>query len=387
MSRLGILTILAMLLGGCLPRALDKNVITQSPISYRQVLLYHIWHHQLTDVSFWKYKPIERASAETDDEGKNIYIGSRSGYLHAFTRKGKLLWKYRTNGGIDSRPLFYKGILYFGSDDGNLYAADPATGKIHWKYHTKGELNTRPSAHGNLIFFQNNRETIYALNATTGAWAWHYKKPAMGRFTITGNSSPLIRKNRLFAGFSDGSVVALNLTDGTLLWTQQLGQNEGQFLDVDTTPVWHGGNIIVSSFSGGLYSLDATTGDRQWHKPMKAASTVAIKNALAYVTTADSQLIALNATTGKELWRRQVSTGVLSPPAIWGRHLFISSSRISWPHTRGALYVIDRFSGRILQKVDRGGGIAAPPIVINERVYFISNAGIFYAMRISSGRE
>ncbi|MBI3573004.1 MAG: PQQ-binding-like beta-propeller repeat protein, partial [Candidatus Kerfeldbacteria bacterium] len=58
------------------------------------------------------------------DKNGTVYIGSVDHAMYAVNKKGKLVWKYKTGGGIsEAAPaLGSDGTLYFTSDDGYLYA-------------------------------------------------------------------------------------------------------------------------------------------------------------------------------------------------------------------------------------------------------------------------
>jgi outer membrane protein assembly factor BamB len=56
---------------------------------------------------------------------------------------GALAWRFFTGGPVRVTPAAdHKGHLFFGSDDGYLYALDPATGRLLWKF--KAAPRTRP---------------------------------------------------------------------------------------------------------------------------------------------------------------------------------------------------------------------------------------------------
>lgn len=51
------------------------------------------------------------------------YVGSRDGRLYALdARTGKRLFAFETGGAVDSSPCVADGVVYFGSDDGHVYA-------------------------------------------------------------------------------------------------------------------------------------------------------------------------------------------------------------------------------------------------------------------------
>ena len=54
-----------------------------------------------------------------------VYFGSQDGYLYAVTlNNGKELWKYKTKGRIRSTPVINNDVIYVGSDDGGLHAVE-----------------------------------------------------------------------------------------------------------------------------------------------------------------------------------------------------------------------------------------------------------------------
>jgi quinohemoprotein ethanol dehydrogenase len=77
----------------------------------------------------------------------------------------------------------YKGILYFPSDNDNVYAIDAATGQILWQYSANlvpgtyvddgGGVTTRGVAVGDgMVFLARLDDIDVGLNATTGAVVW-----------------------------------------------------------------------------------------------------------------------------------------------------------------------------------------------------------------------
>ena len=59
----------------------------------------------------------------------NVYVDAHSGLA-------ALKWKFKTNGKLFASPAVYKGIVYIGSEDHNLYAVEEKSGKFLWKYTT-----------------------------------------------------------------------------------------------------------------------------------------------------------------------------------------------------------------------------------------------------------
>ncbi len=76
-----------------------------------------LWVTRVKKGQFFQYKRMELSSPVAGDGV--IYVGSDSGYFQAYTEsKGKKLWRYKTEGGVNSGAAIGLGNVYFGDDDG-----------------------------------------------------------------------------------------------------------------------------------------------------------------------------------------------------------------------------------------------------------------------------
>ena len=63
-------------------------------------------------------------------------------------------WKFPTGGRIVGSAVARDGVIYFGSDDGNVYAVDAATGRQNWKFTTAGPVSSTPAVDGGAVYFR-----------------------------------------------------------------------------------------------------------------------------------------------------------------------------------------------------------------------------------------
>jgi len=66
-----------------------------------------------------------------------------------------------------SSPAVADGVVYMGSDDGNLYALNATTGALLWKYTTGGWVASTPAVANGVVYFGGGGSTLYALNTST----------------------------------------------------------------------------------------------------------------------------------------------------------------------------------------------------------------------------
>src|SRR5262245_6141823 len=52
----------------------------------------------------------------------------------------RVKWKFQTGDRIVSSPVYADGAIYFGGDDGNVYAVSATDGRQLWRYRTGGPV-------------------------------------------------------------------------------------------------------------------------------------------------------------------------------------------------------------------------------------------------------
>src|SRR5215510_2279482 len=117
---------------------------------------------------------------------------------------------------------------------------------------------------GTLYF--TNAETTYAVDAVTCREKW--KNVRQG--TLGQNRGVAYLDGRLFRGFTDGHMVALDAASGKLLWDVQLvGRIPGETLDM--APIAANGLVYIGNaggdifgVSGHIFALRATDGSTVW---------------------------------------------------------------------------------------------------------------------------
>ncbi|MDP9016905.1 MAG: PQQ-like beta-propeller repeat protein, partial [Candidatus Eremiobacteraeota bacterium] len=177
--------------------------------------------------------------------------------------QSKLLWKFRTNQLNRSTPVVANGMLYVGSNNGNLYALNALTGKLKWTFPTVGELSSSPATDGAVVYFNGGDGNFYAVDALTGARRWRFKAGKTVAFPDPYpwdffQSSPVIVGDSVYFGSGDGNVYALNRLTGALQWRYLTGGR------VRSSPAVSHGVVFVGSMDGNLYALDAGRGTLRW---------------------------------------------------------------------------------------------------------------------------
>jgi outer membrane protein assembly factor BamB len=393
---------------GCTSSA--SPLIPESPVWYNRPAsaLEVLFSRNVVADSRRQGEPYEQGKVAVDPGHNRIYVGSSDHGLYALSaRDGKPLWRFETMGPVQSEPLYDEAdnVLYFGSNDGALYKVRARDGKLLWRFATNAEVAQAPVLASGMLYFVNANDTVMALDATTGALRWsQHRTPALG-MEISGHAGLIVLDGRVHVAFSDGTVTAYAADSGKERWLpvdlsaeaeQALGEVPA-YLDADTTPVpvLIGGRaaVIVGSYEGGVFALDAETGDQiwsnsgvlgvtnlsLWHQPAHQDAKGQLHPSRAHViaSTGTSGLWALDPLTGDELWQRDLPNGGVSKPAFVAGAMLVSGS------TQG-VYLVSPLNGGVIDGFHTEVGSCAAPTAYGSRAYVMSNSGRLMALTVNA---
>ena len=144
--------------------------------------------------------------------------------LVAYSRKSAAeVWRLKLENGVEGGVAAAGNRLFFGSSDGQFYAVDLITGKILWSFPARSETLAAPSVENNVVYFESGADVVYALDTASGKLLWTYNRQTTTSLSIRATTTPTIAGDKLLVGFSDGYVVALKKSDGTMIWERKLG--------------------------------------------------------------------------------------------------------------------------------------------------------------------
>jgi outer membrane protein assembly factor BamB len=296
-------------------------------------------------------------------------------------------WKFATGGRVVSSAVLSDSSVYFGSDDGNVYAADAATGKQRWQFTTGGPVPSTPAVDSGTVFFASYDGKFYAVDAQSGALKWKFTATGERRFEAKGLhgmqplgqtfpdpydvflSSPVVAQGAVYFGSGDGNLYALNAATGALRWKFHTGDV------VHASPAFSSGTLFFGSWDSLFYAVDAATGEEKWrfqagkddlvHNQVGFQSSPAVVDGVVYTGCRDSNLYALDAATGKEKWRVfNQGSWVNSSPAVVDGIVYYATADSSLFHA------VDAATGKPLFQQQLKGYVFSSPAVAGDIVYF-----------------
>jgi len=230
----------------------------------------------------------------------------------------KLEWKNPIgvyDSAIASSPAVVNGVVYFGSEDGNVYALNASTGAKLWSFTTGNFVYSSPAVANGVVYFGSYDHNVYALNVSTGAKLWSFTTGGPVEF-----SSPAVANKVVYIGSDDGNVYALNASTGAKLWSFNTGD-----VALFSSPAVVNGVVYIGGLEA-FYALNAGTGAKLWSFTTQTVvdSSPAVANGVVFFGgSADRNVYALNASTGARLWHYDTLGDVGSSPTIVDGMLYI----------------------------------------------------------------
>jgi outer membrane protein assembly factor BamB len=316
----------------------------------------------------------------------------------------KKLWSFLTGGSIFSSPAVANGVVYVGSEDGNLYAF-PATcsapcGPL-WssRINTTGDhhVDSSPAVANGVVYIGSDNGSLYTFRATStcdtpcrpllvyppvGSQIW---------------ASPTVADKIVYVGAWNGALYAFDTRcspqcPGKVLFTAtNNSQVVGVHLNSPAVDV-NNGTIYVTSNTGILYAFDvncSTPCQPLWSSiflgksPSEASlsASPAIADGKVYIGSDDGHFYAFPETCStpcQPLWssissRTNLNFG--SSPAIANNIVYIGSDD-------GQFYAFPETCSTPCQPLwaaQTKGGIDSSPTVANGVVYVGSEDGHLYA--------
>jgi outer membrane protein assembly factor BamB len=334
----------------------------------------------------------EPAEFRGDARHAGVYPGGGVPVLHG------VQWRFRAGAAILSSPAVSGGLVYFGSNDHNVYALDERTGALRWKFATKGRVTASPAVADGLVYVGSYDGKFYALDAASGALRWQFATAGERRFSAphlhgaepAGEvmpdpfdvflSSPALAGGRVYFGSGDGNVYALDAASGALKWQFKTGNV------VHASPAVAEGVVYVGSWDSYFYALDAAGGALRWkfktgedpriNNQVGIQSSAVIADGTVYFGCRDSNLYALDAATGA--WRWAFSTHgswVVTSPAVRAGVVYFATS------DSGTLHALDAKSGAPLFALSFAHWpFFSSPALAGDYLYLGSHAGKLIAV-------
>jgi outer membrane protein assembly factor BamB len=240
-------------------------------------------------------------------------------------KTGKTIWKRSLPGRAESSPVVVDRTVYFGCEDGNLYALSTGKGNVRWSTSLNGPVKSAPAYYRGTLYVGDYGGSMNAVDAKTGRIRWQTASLGSG-FGTSGAfySTPAVAFGRVYAGNNDNRVYSFDRKDGTLAWSYSTGGYAYSGPTVSTTR--HAPpTVYIGSFDGNVYALDAKDGSLRWSRSaggQVVGSLSAIGDIVYVAEFTHNSTSGLMMRSGKRVFRYR--RGTYSPVISDGRRIYLT---------------------------------------------------------------
>lgn len=124
-------------------------------------------------------------------------------------------------GRLIASAAFRDGILYFGTEIGEVYALDWNKGELVWSYSNpdrEQQIDSSPAVTADLVVIGHGDKNLHAIDRKTGHGKWMV--PTRAKI----DASPVIAGDKVIIGSNDKQLYIVSLLDGKVLWKHNAGQ-------------------------------------------------------------------------------------------------------------------------------------------------------------------
>ncbi|MEM7699930.1 MAG: PQQ-binding-like beta-propeller repeat protein [Verrucomicrobiota bacterium] len=195
-------------------------------------------------------------------------------------------------------------------------------------------------------------------------------------------ASPVIANGIIYLGTQDGLFLAIDLADGSLVWSVELDAPITAPAAVDDTAVYVGDNF------GFIHAFDRSSGEPIWQFETEGKIEGGINlletpyGLRLFVGSHDFFLYCLDATTGEEIWRYETDNYVVATPTVMGEE---GSESVCFGGCDKLLHLVPIDGESEKREVDIGAFVANTSAVADGICYVAHNEGAIVAIDVASG--
>jgi outer membrane protein assembly factor BamB len=292
-----------------------------------------------------------------------------------FTGFPELKWKFKTGGPVTSSPVVSDDVVFYGSNDGNLYGVWTVIRKELWKYKTNGAVFSSPAFYSDHIFCGSDDNLFYKIFRNRGGATLAKEAPWTFKTGGSIHSSPVLYNDNVYFGCDDSYLYALECLSGEEIWKFKTGG------PVSCSPALIGGWIFFGGSDGKFYSLNNKTGQEIWSlnigSPISGA--IAVLDNLAYFGTKAGNFYAIDLTARLVAWTFEAGAPILNSPAVSKEIVYFAGGK--------NLFAFDAKKGNEIWRFDAGDDIESSPAIGGDSVIFGCNNGFLYSLRGDTGKK
>lgn len=306
-------------------------------------------------------------------EKDKVFVGDDMGYLTAYALKsGKKLWSFQSGKRIVGTPAVSEGIVVFGSADCKIYGLNAQNGNLLWTVKAAAPVLGAVTIDNGIAYIGASDHTFRAVNIHTGDVKWNFTG-------VKGyiETKPLVTDNKVIFGAWDNTLYALDKADGKELWKWTGGLTRMHFSPAAVWPVASDGKVFITDPQRAMTAIDLKTGNTVWRTfQSMVRETIGLSEdgERIYSKTMNDSIVCYSAKGDQphKLWASNVGFGYEHAPSMQ-----VEKEGIVFGSTKeGLIFALEAKTGKVLWKHKIGNSLISTVVPLgNNRVLFTATGG------------
>jgi len=333
-----------------------------------------VWSQHVDSVKF----PLLVAVNETASSGSMFTVAGTDGTVMALQADtGSEIWRAsvgaQLSAGVGSDGRFASVV----TRDNELVTLE--AGRVSWRARLGARVATAPLVAGERVFVMSVDRVVQAFDALDGRKLWTLQRPG----------EPLtLSKAGVLAAFQDTLLVGqgprlagVDPTRGMVRWEVSVatprGTNEVERLaDLLAPAVRFGNTVCARSFQNAVGCVDAQRGTLVWTRNVGGNEGIGGDAELVVGADGSDRITAWRAATGDVAWTSEkLLYRDLSAPLLVGRTAVFGD-------LEGNVHLLSREDGKqLLRLTTDGSAVVAPPALAGKTMLVVTKAGGLFAFR------
>jgi len=309
----------------------------------------------------------------------DFYAGGQFGELYALDEEtGSIIWNTST---IDTSDLWGNKTVNSGGGAWYSPAIDTKTGITYWGIGNPAPFPGTPdfpagsSRPGSNLY----TDSLMAVDGKSGEIIWYNQVKPHDLFdldfqispilaSIPDNSSEQTTRDVVFGAGKLGKVYAFDRKDGSIIWNTSVGIHNG---NADLRNIPEGKTIqVIPGFFGGVETPMACADGMLFVPIVNFASnytSTALDPSSLDFSTGTGELVALDATTGNEIWKKEYSSMNLGGATVASDIVFTATND-------GTIYAYKVKTGDLVFQYTAQSGINGWPAIGKDSIIWPAGA-------------
>ena len=312
-----------------------------------------------------------------------VYTVDYKGLLMAMNKStGKVLWRVKTELAVSAGVMGGAGMLFVGTEDGELVAYWQRNGEKVWQSQLSSEMLALPAVDQNFVIAKTVDGNLQAFALSTGEkiWSYTYNVPSL---SLHGTSAPVIFHDGVIVGSDSGRLAIISVVDGSLFRDMPIAVPVGaseleRLIDVDIPAlVDPRGYIYAGAYQGRVVAVSLDTIQVLWSRKKSVYLPMSQDGDNIYLVDVKSHIWSMSkAANGSTVW---VQDKLHARPVSGVSYI---KDAVLLGDFEGYLHALDSSDGRFIARKKFGKSINVPPVIDGDTAYIFSIDGKLTALQL-----